>query len=124
MMMIAKPFEDGLKQGKLLLPWCKSCGKPHFYPRSACPHCWGEEYDWREAKGTGSIHSFTITRANPPTAFVPELPYAIAIIDLDEGVRTLTNITNWNDGLEIGDRVTVTFIERNGARLAAFRKTS
>lgn len=123
MMTIAKPYEEGLRQHKLLLPWCKSCGKPHFYPRSACPHCWSEEYEWRNAKGTGTVHSFTITRANPPTAFADALPYAIAILDLDEGVRMLTNIIDWADGLAIGDRVSVSFVERDGTVIPVFRKT-
>lgn len=119
---IAKPFEEGLREGKLLLPWCKSCGKPHFYPRSACPHCWSEDYDWRPAKGTGTVHSYTVTRANPPTAFTSELPYAIAIIDLDEGVRLLSNVLDGVAGLAIGERVAVTFIERDGAVVPVFRK--
>ncbi len=124
MMAIGTVFEEGLRQRKLLLPWCKSCGNYHFYPRSACPHCWSEDYEWRDAKGTGTIHSFTITRANPPTAFVNALPYAIAIVELDEGVRMLTNIIDWENGLEIGDRVKVTFVERKGGLIHAFRKTS
>ena len=124
MMATGKTFEEGLQQRKLLLPWCKSCGKYHFYPRSACPHCWSEDYEWRDAKGTGTVHSFTITRANPPTSFINALPYAIAIVELDEGVRMLTNIIDWENGLEIGDRVKVTFVEREGRLIHAFRKTS
>lgn len=121
MMTIAKPFEEGLRQRKLLLPWCTSCGEVHFYPRSACPHCWGEQYEWRQAKGTGRIHSFTVTRANPPSAFVDRLPFGIAIIDLDEGVRMLANIVPLNETVKIDDRVEVTFIERDGQVLPAFQ---
>jgi uncharacterized OB-fold protein len=122
-MQIAKPFYEGLEEQKLLLPWCKSCGKPHFYPRSACPHCWSEEdYDWREAKGTGVIHTFTIVRCNPPPVFVPMLPFPIAIIDLDEGVRILSNIVGDYDGVAIGDRVRVEFVARGGESLPMFRR--
>lgn len=121
MMNIAKPFYEGLKHNELLLPWCKSCGKPHFYPRSACPHCWFEEYDWRRAAGTGVVHSFTVVRANPPTSFVPLLPYPIAIIDLEEGVRMLSNIVGECKDLAIGDRVRVEFVTRGGESLPLFR---
>ncbi len=123
-MGIASPFETGLSEHKLLLPWCTACGKPHFYPRSACPYCWGEQYDWRPAKGTGSVHTFTIVRANPPTAFQKKLPYTIAIIDLDEGVRMLSNVVDPPSDLAIGDRVKVIFEERDGSVLPLFRRYS
>ncbi len=120
-MNITMPFHEGLARKQLLLPWCTSCGKCHFYPRNACPHCWGEEYDWRPAAGTGVVHSFTIVRANPPTAFATMLPYAVAIVDLDEGVRLLTNLIGDFDRVAIGDKVHVEFVERDGASLPLFR---
>ncbi|PLX36274.1 MAG: hypothetical protein C0606_16395 [Hyphomicrobiales bacterium] len=121
-MKIAEPFHAGLKARKLLIPWCEDCGRPHFYPRSACPHCWGETYDWREASGNGVIHCFTVVHNNPPPAFVPLLPYAMAVIELDEGVRLLSNIEGDRDGMAIGDRVTVTFAERDGEILPLFKR--
>lgn len=124
MMKIAKPFHDGLLRNQLLLPWCKACGKPHFYPRSACPHCWSEEYDWRQAAGTGTIHSFTTVRANPPTTFVSALPYHIAIIDLEEGVRLMSNIAGVGDDIAIGDKVQVEFVSREGVCLPMFRRAT
>jgi len=125
MLKIAKPFYDGIREQKLLIPHCRSCGKPHFYPRSACPHCWSEEeYDWREARGTGVIHTFTVVRSNPPPAFVPMLPFSVAIIDLDEGVRMLSNIAGDFDKLAIGDRVALDFVERGGQALPMFRRVA
>jgi uncharacterized OB-fold protein len=125
MMNIQKPFFKGLKEKSLLIPYCKSCGKPHFYPRSACPHCWCEDdYDWREATGTGVIHTFTIVRSNPPPAFVPMLPFSVAIIELDEGVRLLSNIVGEFEDMAIGDKVHVDFIERDGKSLPLFRRVA
>lgn len=125
MLQIAKPYYDGLKEKKLLIPHCRSCGKPHFYPRSACPHCWSEgEYTWREARGTGVIHTFTVVRSNPPPAFVPMLPFSVAIIDLDEGVRLLSNIDGDFQNLAIGDRVELNFVERDGQSLPLFRRVA
>ena len=124
-MKIAQPFYAGLDAGRLLIPWCRSCGKPHFYPRSACPHCWSEEnYDWREAQGTGVIHTFTVVRSNPPPAFASMLPFPIAIIDLDEGVRILSNIVGDYEGMAIGDRVAVEFVTRGGESLPVFRRVA
>jgi uncharacterized OB-fold protein len=125
MMNIQKPFFAGLEANKLLVPFCKSCGKPHFYPRSACPHCWCEdEYDWREANGTGVIHTFTIVRSNPAPAFVPMLPFSVAIVELDEGVRLLSNIVGDYEDLAIGDKVEVEFVEREGQTLPLFRRVA
>ncbi len=122
MTAMAKPFEDGLRRCELLLPWCTSCRKPHFYPRSACPHCWGEEYAWRRAEGTGTVHSFAVVRANPPGAFRHLMPFTVAIIDLAEGVRMLSNVLGDPRNLAIGDQVQVDFVERNDAVLPVFRR--
>lgn len=123
-MSIARPFFDGLARKELLLPWCKSCGRPHFYPRFACPHCWSEEYDWRQAIGTGTVHSFTEVQANPPTSFADRLPFTIAIVDLDEGVRLMSNIVDDTSNLAIGDRVRFEFHSRDGANLPLFRRVA
>jgi uncharacterized OB-fold protein len=117
-----EPFLHGLQRGELLLPWCRSCGKYHFYPRYACPFCWGEDYDWRRALGTGSLYTFALVRSNPPTRFRDRLPYIVAIVDLDEGVRLLTEIVGPAEGMEIGDRVHVEYVERDGQVLPLFRR--
>jgi uncharacterized OB-fold protein len=121
-MTIAKPFFEGLRDDKFLLPWCKSCGKTHFYPRSACPHCWGDEYDWRPAAGTGTVDNITVVRANPPTAFRDKMPYTIAIVELDEGVRLLSNVLDEPGTVSIGDRVQVEIAERDGEMIPLFRR--
>ena len=123
MMNIQKPYFEGLEEGKLLIPYCKSCGKAHFYPRSACPHCWSEEeYDWREAKGSGVIHTFTIVRANPSPEFVPMLPFSVAIVELEEGIRLLSNVVGEYEDMAIGDKVEVEFVTRDGKSLPLFRR--
>ena len=123
-MTIARPFFDGLQERRFLLPWCRSCGKAHFYPRSACPYCWSEDYDWRDAAGTGTVDNITVVRANPPTAFRDRTPYTIAIVVLDEQVRLLSNVLDEPGTVSIGDRVRVEFVERDGEVIPAFRRTS
>ena len=120
----AKPYLEGLERHELRLPWCRSCGKPHFYPRTACPHCWGEGYNWRPASGKAVVHTFVVVRNNPPTAFRDMLPFVIAIVELEEGVRMLTNIVGDTEGLAIGDRVALEFTEHNGQTLPVFRRVA
>lgn len=80
-------FWDGLKQGKLLLQACGSCGKVRHYPRPVCPECYSLDHRWVEAKGTGTVHSWTISHHAFHPGFKPESPYILVTVDLDEGVR-------------------------------------
>jgi len=102
-----KPYFDAAAQGKLLFKRCAACSKAHFYPRALCPFCQSERTEWQEARGTGTIYSFSILRS-PNT-------YAIAYVALDEGVTMLTNIVDCDlDRIRIGDKVRVVFKAAEG----------
>ena len=104
------PYWKAAKDHKLLLKRCSACGKAHFYPRELCPHCHADTVDWIEARGTGSIYSFTVARRPAGPAFKPDAPYVVAIIELDEGARMMTNIVGCPpDSVKIGQRVSVVF---------------
>ena len=104
------PYWRAAKEHRLLLKRCSSCGKTHFYPRELCPHCHADTVDWIEARGTGSIYSFTVARRPAGPAFKPDAPYVVAIIELDEGARMMTNIVGCPpDSVKIGQRVSVVF---------------
>jgi uncharacterized OB-fold protein len=90
----AKPYWDGLKQGKLMVPRCNACGKPFFYPRVACPLCHGRDIGWIEASGRGRLHSFAIAHQSINRAMKVPPPYILAMVQLDEGPRMLTNLVN------------------------------
>lgn len=85
-----KPYWDGLKEKKLMLPRCAACGKAHFYPRVFCPHCGGRKLEWFQASGKGKLHTFVINHRPPPTMGTD--PYVIAVIELDEGPRLMSNL--------------------------------
>lgn len=121
-MSILQPYFDGLKASSLLLPHCKSCGKIHFYPRHACPHCWGEDYDWKPASGSATVLTHTRVLANPPSHFESLLPFEIAIVQLEEGVTMLTNIIDGSP-IQVGDPLRLCFIERDGSMLPVFKST-
>ncbi len=82
-------FWDGAREHRLMLPWCKECGQPHFYPRSICPSCLSADLEWREASGRGSLYSYVI---NHKAAKGFSAPYVIAVIALEEGPRMLSNL--------------------------------
>lgn len=107
------PYWEGVKEKKLLIRKCNSCNKLHFMPRYICPSCWSDSLEWLSAKGTGTVYSFTIIRRAPIASFSPLVPYVVALIELDEGVRMLSNIVGPNAlSVSIGAKVKVTFEER------------
>jgi uncharacterized protein len=87
-----RPFWEGCRQGKLLLQYCDTCQKYQFYPRLYCMHCGTEKPRWVEASGRGVIYSYTIIAQNKSPEFVHDTPYNVAIVQLEEGPRMLSNI--------------------------------
>jgi uncharacterized OB-fold protein len=88
----AKPFWDATRERRLSLQYCRADGKPIHYPREVCPRCLGTDLEWRPASGRGIVYAFTVNYV--PGSAPPErpLPYVVALVDLDEGVRMMTNI--------------------------------
>ena len=86
-----RPFWDGAKAHKLMLPWCKACGQAHFFPRNCCPHCFGFDLEWRQASGRGKLHTFVINH-KAARGFEAKVPYVIAIVELAEGPRMMSNL--------------------------------
>ena len=83
----SKPYWDGLKERRLLLQQCGGCGLVRHYPRPMCAACYSLEVRWIESSRQGRLHSWT--EVHHP--FVPglrdELPYVMATVELEEGVR-------------------------------------
>jgi len=86
---IRDEFRAGLARGELLLQKCNDCGKLNMYPRHACPHCQSLSLGWQQSTGHGVLHSFTVLRVGAPEGFDKELPYALGVVKLDEGVQLL-----------------------------------
>lgn len=109
-----QPFWDGAREGRLLIQHCQDCHRHVFYPRVACPHCSSERLEWVEASGKGKVYSFTVVYNNAPSAFIPDVPYVVAVIELAEGVRMLSNIVQCDiDALRCEMPVQVTFEQLN-----------
>ncbi|MCC6535092.1 MAG: Zn-ribbon domain-containing OB-fold protein [Burkholderiales bacterium] len=109
-------YFEAAAEGKLLLKKCDECGEVHHFPRGVCPFCLSSKVDWIEAKGTGTIYSYSVTRRAGPT------PYCIAYVKLDEGVTMMTNIVDCDlDSVRIGQKVRLTFKQSaNGTAIPMF----
>ncbi len=119
------PYWEGARNDNLLLQKCSDCGTLRFFPRYLCTECGSDNTDWVEASGRGTVHSFTVVHRAAFPEFQERTPYVVALIDLEEGPRMMTNIVG-ADALDvaIGDAVTVEFEDRgdDGAKVPQFRR--
>ena len=103
----SQPFWDGAREGHLRIQRCPDCERHVFYPRAVCPTCMSDRLEWVTASGSGVLYSFTIVHRAAPAGFADDLPYAVGLVDLDEGVRLMATLDI--DGPAIGQRVAVGF---------------
>ncbi|MGZ4240921.1 MAG: bifunctional MaoC family dehydratase N-terminal/OB-fold nucleic acid binding domain-containing protein [Actinomycetota bacterium] len=102
-------FWDGAARGELLIQRCVSCGTLRHPPRPGCAACGSLDWDTVRASGRGTVYSFVIYHHPPIPGF--DVPYAVGLIELEEGVRMLTNVVDVPlDEIEIGMPVEVTFV--------------
>ncbi|WP_020500807.1 Zn-ribbon domain-containing OB-fold protein [Sciscionella marina] len=115
------PFWEATSRGELALPRCRSCLTYIFYPRSHCPSCFSRELDWTVLSGMASLHSFVIAHL-PAPGFDP--PYVIAIVELAEGPRMMTNIVGVEpspESLELDMALQVVFELQGDVMVPRFR---
>jgi uncharacterized OB-fold protein len=104
-----RPYWEGLAQGELRIQRCDACSRAVFYPRSICPHCHADRLSWIVASGRGTIYSYTVAH-QAFGMFADEVPFIVAIIELEEGVRMMSRIIDApRERVAIGLPVQVTF---------------
>jgi uncharacterized OB-fold protein len=114
-----RPFWDAARQGRLLIKRCAACGRAHHYPRSFCPYCWSRDVAWEDARGTGTVYTFSVVHRNDLPPFNDRVPYVAAVVELDEGPRLMTNVVDCDpDAVACGMPVEVTFRELDGELFA------
>jgi uncharacterized OB-fold protein len=105
---IARPYWEGCRAGELRMQYCEQCERFQFYPRIICSHCGAEALTWRVVSGRGCVASFTVVRRGISPAY--SAPYVVALIDLEEGVRLMSNVVGCDpDQVTVGDAVAVRF---------------
>lgn len=91
-----KPFWDAARKGQLMLVKCADCGfhrNPVVITANICPCCGSRKPgEWVQASGKGKIHTFTVIHRTFHPAFEKELPYILAVVELEEGPRFLANM--------------------------------
>jgi uncharacterized OB-fold protein len=82
-------FWDGARVGELRLQRCDDCQHTYFPPRPFCPSCSSRSVSVIKASGRGRLFSYVINHRPHPAW---DAPYSIAIVELDEGPRMMSNI--------------------------------
>jgi uncharacterized protein len=96
------PYWEAAHDGRLLLQRCTTCASYQLYPRDRCLVDRGP-VEWVEASGRATVYSFTIIRQNYARPFRDWIPYVVALVDLEEGPRVMTNIVDCEpDEVRIG----------------------
>lgn len=104
--------------GALMLRACNACGALMYYPRILCTACMSTDLSWRRASGRGRVYAFTFVHRAPTEAFRGEAPYPVAIVELEEGPRMMSNIIACAaEALTIGLPVEVSFAPRAEGRV-------
>ena len=90
-----QPFFDGAREERLVLQRCPRDGF-FFYPRSRCPECLADDWEWEPVSGRGTVYAFTIDRIGHDPLLASSLgsrmPFVIAVVELEEGPRMTAGI--------------------------------
>jgi len=109
---LARPFWQGTREHELRLQRCRACGSFQFPPQVLCRGCLAEEQDWTATSGRATVYSFVVQHRPATPAFVDDVPYVVAVVELDEGPLMLTNIVGCApDAVKVGMPVEVTFVD-------------
>jgi hypothetical protein len=111
-----------LEAGRLVFARCRRCDNAWLPPRHECPRCLESDWDWEEASGKGKLISWVVYHVSYHPAFEGRLPYNVAIVELAEGPRLITNLTEIDTTVPAAEAPVELAIERDGGlALARFR---
>jgi len=108
------PFWRATKNKEFRYQQCAGCGTVVWHPRAHCTGCVDGDLQWLVSDGIGTIYSYSVVRQSYHPFFRGQVPYAVALVDLDEGPRFLTNVVGVDDPLadvHIGQRVELAWEE-------------
>ena len=106
----AQSFWEGCARGELLLQRCTDCGAYRHPPSPICPDCLSATHEWVPASGNATVYSFVVVQHAFNRWFEDQVPYAVAVVELEEGPHMLSNVVDvLPDQVTIGMKVRVCF---------------
>lgn len=114
-------FWAAARRHELVVQRCE-CGRYRHYPQSRCPECLSGAWEWAPVSGRGTIYTFTVTHRPFHPAWAAQAPYAVATVELEEGVRMVSDLPPEDTGdVRIGLPVEVFFDDFESVTLPRFR---
>lgn len=108
-MQVPRYWREIPKRYRLEASECKKCNHISFPEKLSCPECGSKDFNTIKLSGKGKIMTHTIIRI-APDGFTDQAPYAIGIIELDEGPKIMSQITDCDpEELKTGDRLIFQF---------------
>ncbi len=105
-----RPFWDSCKSGRLSFQKCSACGHLRYPISPFCPECLSAEYAWTPVSGRGTVFSYVVFHQAYHPGFKGELPYNVALVQLEEGPRMYGNVVGVpHDAVKIGDALEAVF---------------
>lgn len=119
---LSRPFWDALKAGALTFQRCSDCKHAWLPARNECPQCLGERWTREPASGGATLISWVVYRVAYDPAFEVRLPYTVAVVQLDEGPRMISNIVAAADAaaLRIDQKLCLAIEDENGTAVPRF----
>ncbi len=116
------PYWESLERGILNFQRCKACGHSWLPARSECPNCLGDEWGWRPAAGGAKLISWVVYHMAYHPAFANRLPYTVAVVELDEGPRMISNILQAENAgqLQVDQRLRLAIENEGGTAVPRF----
>ena len=111
---LTSPYWTAAVDGRVLLQRCRLCGLVWHPPAPVCPGCRDDAPQWLESAGVGTLYSYTRVDHAVHAAVADVVPYLVALVDLDEGPRIITNLVGVHDVATLAARTRV-ILERGPA---------
>lgn len=106
----SRAFWDFIRRHALRLQQCAACRQYWFPPSNICPECLSDAWDWAPASGRGTLFSFVVMHRPYHPGFKADVPYNVAVIELEEGPRFVSNVVGCtNEDLYVGMPMAITF---------------
>ncbi len=105
-----REFWEGCRKGRLRMQKCDDCGHIRYPISHVCPKCLSTNFKWTDLSGLGEVFSYVVFHQLYNKAFEKDVPYNVALVQLEEGPRMYSNVIGVdNDAVKVGDKLEVAF---------------
>jgi len=117
------PYWDALDEGRHVFQRCSLCANAWLPPRNECPRCLHAVWTWETASGNARLISWVVYHTAFHPAFAQRLPYTVAVVELAEGPRLISNIVCNEDPeqLRIGQPLRLLIEREAGVAVPRYR---